>query len=507
MKVIIVLLLMVMVGSCKSDTAKSEFLGMVNLEVSGAKEAIPEFERGLLLLHSFEYEDAREAFLRAQELDPTMPMAYWGEAMTYNHSLWSEQNYEDGVAVVKKIQTLDLEKNASQLERDFIDAVEILYQPKVEKAERDVAYANFMEGLSKKYPDNHEVSAFYALSLLGSVPDGRDEKRYEKGAKIAESVLQENPNHPGALHYMIHSYDDPDHATLALDAANAYAKVAPDASHALHMPSHIYVAMGMWDKVISSNIDSYQASLNRMERKNLSGEERGYHAYHWLQYGYLQQNNIEEARKMVLEMEKFTRENPTPRTRVHMMFLKGTYLNETDDWEDAISNIVIDVSDVNITVRSQYMFLEGMKAYHAKNTVRMDSVISILDDDINREEFVEAYGSDKLCSNASRADASPSDIVGATIRKYQLMALRENLDGTKAMAEQHFLKSIALQNSISYSYGPPLVQKPVYELYANWLMQQGRYKDADAHLKLAAKSGPGRRLVREGVEKIKANVQ
>lgn len=360
------IVLLLFVGACKNDTVTSEYLGMVHLEVSGKAIAIPEFERGLLLLHSFEYEDAREAFQRAQELDPAMPMAYWGEAMTYNHSLWSEQNYEDGIAVVKKLQTLDLDNNATELERDFIEALQILYQPKTEKAIRDLAYAHFMEGLSKKYPDNHEIAAFFALSLLGSVPDGRDVTRYEKGARIAKGILEENPNHPGALHYMIHSYDDPDHAALALDAANAYAKVAPDASHALHMPSHIFVAMGMWDAVISSNIDSYQASLNRMKRKKLGGEHRGYHAYHWLQYGYLQRNDTEEAKKMVRTMEKFTAESPTSRTRVHMVFLKGTYLNETDDWEDSISDIVVDVSDLNIAVRSQYLFLEGMKRIPCK---------------------------------------------------------------------------------------------------------------------------------------------
>ncbi|MDM9632823.1 hypothetical protein QU605_15195, partial [Robiginitalea sp. M39] len=154
--------------------------------------------------------------------------------MSHNHSLWHEQDYDEGAEVLKKLDAIDMDKNATELERDFIAAVEILFQPETEKPERDLAYASFMEGLSKKYPDNHEVAAFYALSLLGSVPDGRDEELYGKGAKIALGILAENPNHPGALHYTIHSYDDPKHAALALEAAHAYAEVAPDASHALH---------------------------------------------------------------------------------------------------------------------------------------------------------------------------------------------------------------------------------------------------------------------------------
>jgi tetratricopeptide (TPR) repeat protein len=473
---------------------------MVELEVTGNPKAVSQFERGLLLLHSFEYQDAREAFRKARELDPHMPMAYWGEAMTHNHSLWSEQDYEEGVEVLKKLDAIDLEKNATELERDFIEAVGILFKPETEKPERDVAYARFMEGLSKKYPDNHEVAAFYALSLLGSVPDGRDEELYGKGAKIALGILAENPKHPGALHYTIHSYDDPKHAALALEAANAYSRVAPDASHALHMPSHIYVAMGMWDEVVSSNIDSYQASLNRMERKGLGNDDRGYHAYHWLEYGYLQQGKREEARNMVLDMQRYMNETPSARARAHMVFLKGTYLTETGEWEDAVADIPVEVSDLNISVRSQYYFLEGMKGYTARDTVQMDSVIAIMESDIKREVYVQEFSSASLCSNVTRAEAAPSDIVTSKARQQQLIALREDLAGRHDAAEEHLLKSIELQESVSYSYGPPSIQKPTRELYADWLVGMGRYKEAEVQYALAEKAGPKRRLIMEGIE-------
>ena len=491
----------VLIG-CKENTSKTEFLGLVNLEVTGNSKAVSQFERGLLLLHSFEYQDAREAFRNAQESDPQMPMAYWGEAMTYNHSLWHEQDYEDGLEVLKKLEAIDLEKNATELERDFISAVRILFKPETEKSERDVAYSGFMEGLSKKYPDNHEVAAFYALSLLGSVPDGRDDELYGKGAKIALGILAENPEHPGALHYTIHSYDDPKHAALALEAANAYSKVAPDASHALHMPSHIYVAMGMWDRVVDSNIDSYQASLNRMERKELGNDDRGYHAFHWLEYGYLQQDNREEARKMVWDMQRYMNETPSPRARVHMVFLKGTYLTETDEWESDIADIPVEISDLNISVRSQYNFLEGMKGYTAKDTVEMDRIIAVMQADIDRETYVQEFSSASLCSNVTRAEATPSDIVTSKARQQQLIALREDLAGRHDAAEEHLQKSIELQESVSYSYGPPSIQKPTRELYADWLAGMGRYKEAEAQYTLAEKAGPKRRLITEGIENV-----
>ncbi len=503
MKYITFVLALVLVVSCKQKEPEKSYLGVINISVSGKKSAQPHFEKGLLLLHSFEYEDAREAFQEAQKEDPKMAMAYWGEAMTYNHSLWHEQDYEAASTVLAKLGRLNLENNTSEIEQDLIESVHILYQPKTEKNQRDFACANFMEGLYKKYPANQEVAAFYALSLLGSVEEGRDDIVYGKGAKIAKGILKENPNHPGALHYLIHSYDDPDRATLALDAANTYSKVAPDASHALHMPSHIYVAMGMWDNVISSNIDSYQASINRMEKKELDNDARGYHAYHWLQYGYLQKGNYEEAKKMLLDMKKYATQTPSKSARAYLVFLKGTYLTETDKWEGEIADIPVEITDLNISVRSKYQFLEGMKAYKAGNIQRLDSILNTMKQDHKRESFVISEGSSKLCSGVSRDEASNMDLKEAEIRQNQLLALRAKLENNTKLAEEHFIKSIDIENSISYSYGPPSIQKPTHELYADWLLTQNRNEEAAEQYELALKIGPGRLRVLKGIENTK----
>jgi len=503
MKYLSFFLTLFIIISCKQKEHETINLGLVDIAVSGKKSAQPHFEKGLLLLHSFEYEDAREAFQKAQEEDPQMAMAYWGEAMTYNHSLWHEQDYEDATTVLEQLDGIDSKKETSELEKDLIEAVHILYKPKTGKKERDVAYSEFMEGLYIKYRANQEVAAFYALSLLGSVPEGRDDILYGKGAKIAKGILKENPKHPGALHYLIHSYDDPDHATLALDAANAYSKVAPDASHALHMPSHIYVAMGMWDNVISSNIDSYQASINRMKEKKLDNDARGYHAFHWLQYGYLQKGNFEEAKKMVLDMKKYATETPSKNARAYLVFLKGTYLTETDNWEDEVANIPVDIIDLNISVRSKYHFLEGMKAYKAGNTKKLDSIINTMDQTHKRESFIVAEGSSKLCAGVTRDEASQMDLKEAEIRQNQLMALRAELNNDPKLAEEHIMKSIEIENSISYSYGPPSIQKPTRELYADWLLSQKRNEDAAKQYELAQKNGPGRLRVLKSIENAK----
>ena len=221
----------------------------------------------MLLLHSFEYFDARSEFLKAQELDKDFAMAYWGELMAYNHSIWQRQLTDRAKGVLRKMgptRETRLKLAKTEIEKDFLMSVELLYG-KGERSNRDKAYTEHMKKMVEKYPNNHEVLSFYALSLLASSKNGRDEVLFDKSAQIAKGILEENKNHPGALHYLIHSYDDPDHAHLAVDAADSYAKVAPDAAHALHMPSHIYVALGRWNDVVTSNIASWNASMKKKD--------------------------------------------------------------------------------------------------------------------------------------------------------------------------------------------------------------------------------------------------
>ncbi|TXG34512.1 tetratricopeptide repeat protein [Seonamhaeicola maritimus] len=503
MQRILFFLIVIVVVSCKKDKKKIDYLGVVNLEVSGNENAIPHFEKGLLLLHSFEYEDAREAFLKAQEIDSTLAMAFWGEAMTFNHGLWRGQNYEEGYAAVQKIGELKETTNLTSLERDLLEAVELLYKPKTPKNERDQDYMKYMKALNSKYPDNHEVAAFYALSLLASASEGRNDSIYGLGADIAKKILKENAKHPGALHYLIHSYDDPDHAELALDAANSYSKVAPDASHALHMPSHIFVALGMWDRVIASNIDSYGASVNRMKAKELDNDARGYHAYHWLEYGYLQKEELEKAEKMVFDMQTYSRETPSRRARVHLLFLKSTFLAETDLWDHDIANIEIDDSGFNISLKAKKYFLEGMKAFKTNNKKQIDFVIDSLSAKIKGEALLmqNIESGFSVCASVNRSMPSESDIDESEVFKLQLMALRSWMHNDLKKANDLLAESVSLEDKLSYSYGPPSITKPTKELYAEFLLSQGRYEEAVQMYKGALKKGPKRLVPLKGIKK------
>ncbi len=500
----LILLLLLCCLSCKDEKPKNNYLGIVNIDISGNEKALPHFEKGLLLLHSFEYADSRESFLKAQEVDPTLLMAYWGEAMTYNHSLWTEQDYDKGIMALEKLHKYENNTEISELEKDFISAVKILYQSDSVKVNRDENYAKKMAALYEKYPDNHEVAAFYALSLLGSVEDGRDETIYGKGAEIAQGILDKNPNHPGALHYVIHSYDDPGHAELALAAADSYAVVAPDAGHALHMPSHIYMALGMWDKVVSSNENSFQASINRMNAKNLAPHGRGYHAFHWLEYGYLQQGRFEEAEKMVYDMQRFMTDASNQYSKTHMVYLKGTYLVESDDWDSDIVNIEVDIEDLNVVTRSKYKFIKGMHAFKKNDRERLEAAISDIKKDHDKESYLVTYDDAPFCSGASRYNTSPSMLVRTEIMMYQLMALKSWLDGNVTETEMLLKKTIELEENLSFSFGPPVVQKPTTELYADWLLANGRTEEAAELYQTTLDKTPKRSKSEEGLKACKS---
>jgi tetratricopeptide (TPR) repeat protein len=491
--------------SCDSSPKKSSDLGVINLDVQGSPETVDAFNRGLLLLHSFEYEDARESFRAAIAIDSTMAMAYWGEAMTFNHPIWHRQE-PDSARVVLNFRKSARAEPTSDLESDFLKSLEVLYKEGSQKDDNDDAYLEFYNEMAERYPNNHEVQSFYALALLGSVEDGRDYEVYGQAGKIAAEIVKENPQHPGALHYLIHAYDDPGHATLAMDAAQTYAQVAPSASHALHMPSHIFVAKGLWDAVIASNVDSYQASVDRMAAKKMDDDARGYHALHWLEYGYLQKGEFEKAAALLDSMKVHADATPSKRGRAHLIYLQGTYLAETGDWDSPYADMDIDASDLSLTVKAKQYFVDAMKSYSSSNADSLMATKDLLEALIRRESLFADTLDFKLCIPSDMSTARPSDILAAKAILYQVYALGYMLSGDEELAEEYLVKSTELEDSGDYSYGPPVIQKPTHELYADWLMSKGRYEEALSQYKKVLDRAPGRRLATIGVEEASALV-
>jgi hypothetical protein len=271
-------------------------LGTVSFPVSCSPSVQQEFSSAVAMLHSFWYEKAKETFAAVTEKDPTCGMAYWGIAMTYYHQIWSAPGPADLKAGSTFMEKAKLVGTKTQRERDYIAAIEAFYKDsdRVDHGTRALAYERAMEQLQARYPDDHEAAIFHALALLATAPPS--DKTYvnqKKAGAILEPLFAEEPEHPGIAHYIIHAYDYPPLAQGALDAARRYAKIAPDSPHALHMPSHIFTRLGLWQESIDSNLASVASAKNN----NAPGDEL--HAKDYLIYAYLQGAQDREAKKLL----------------------------------------------------------------------------------------------------------------------------------------------------------------------------------------------------------------
>ena len=508
MKNYLFLVLIITIQACKPtpiiETPESN-LGEIHIEVSGSDEAVPVFTEGMLLMHSFEFKDAAEKFAEAQKIDPDFGMAYWGEAMTKNHALWRQQELDEAREILEKLGATEEEKKSkfkTAFEQDMFAAISVLYG-KGTKKERDKAYANFMADLHDKYPDNHEIAAFYALSVLGSNEDKRNDELYSKGAKIAQSVIDENPNHPGALHYLIHSYDDPINAHKALNAANRYSKIAPDAAHALHMPSHIYVALGMWDEVISSNIAAWEASEKRKAEKGLDNDALNYHSLKWLMYGHLQKGEFAQAKKLVEEMETYCLQEPSSKAKSHTIMMKGAYFSETNEWFDPLVIDTVDYEDLSIQPYGTYAYIRGMKAFHENDKASLAKIITTLTSKNKDAESEALIGNSQMCSGSyGRGRPTTTQVDRTKVVILELQAQLALLQKDDDLAEKLIKEAIKIEEKTAYMYGPPEIVKPSHEMYAEWLMKRKRFKEAKSFYNKVLERAPKRYIAIEGKKSI-----
>lgn len=278
-------------------------LGTVHFPVSCDAKVQQNFERGVALLHSFWYDEVETQFTQIAKDDPKCAMAHWGIAMGMWHQLWNHPDDKviaKGLAEVKKAEALHAK---TARERDYIAAMDAFYSGKRDHDARALAYSNAMEGVYKNYPEDREAAAFYALSLLASEPDHDTTfANRKKAASILEVLFAEAPDHPGVAHYLIHSYDKPQLAQLGLPAARRYAAIAPASPHALHMPSHIFARLGLWQDDINSNVASI-AATRKTAALHMGGEGHQFHAMDFLVYAYLQSGREAEAQGVVDEIK------------------------------------------------------------------------------------------------------------------------------------------------------------------------------------------------------------
>jgi tetratricopeptide (TPR) repeat protein len=466
-------------------------LGVVHFANSGARRAQPAFQRGLLLLHSFEYSAARVEFQKAENLDPAFAMAVWGEALTYNHTLWHEQDTTAARTVLAKLGSTQEERSArgrTERERDYLASLEKLYGPG-DKAERDAAYSAALGDLTRRYPKDLDARTLYALSLLGLSPK-RDVRIYMRAAAEAEAVYEVEKRHPGALHYLIHAYDDPVHAPLGLRAARLYAQVAPAASHAQHMTSHIFFALGLWDDAIAANEASVRVA-----------QSQGEHAYHsllWLEYAYLQKDQRAAAESLVSSVTHDVGSGPTKENRLRAAFSRATWLVETRGAPGADASQTVDSSGItSIGYFAVHDFARGLVTASG-DVAGARTALTQLSDRINSARVVP------VGENRNWFDAlSENDLA-------QARALATALDGAVEFAEgQHAAGIVQVRDAIAataqmeFEYGPPWSAKPFEELLGELLLADGQKAEAAAAFERVLVMYPNRRLAVQGLAAAK----
>ena len=451
-------------------SAQESQLGRVEFPTSGSPQAQQHFIRGLAALHSFWYEEAIEAFRESTKVDPNFAMGYWGEAMSYNHPLWSEQDIDAARQVLAKIK--DTPK-ITERERAYIAAVRVLYG-EGDKHARDVAYSAAMEKIYRAYPEDLDAAAFYALSLLG-IGGEKGYRLQAKAGAIALDVYQKNPNHPGAAHYIIHAFDDPDHAILALPAARRYASIAPEAHHARHMPSHIFLQLGMWPEAAASNESAWEASDAWMKRKNLSLSVRDYHSLHWLMYVYLQQGRYNDAEKLLNLMKKVMSESKYD-NKLRPGYYENNYANmaatfvvETERW-----NLATDLFPDSKPTSDE----PSMDGAHGA-TMRMPYASHTL------PLFTRGLAAAMMAS-----EIQLSGLEG--IHETEIAAVNASMKKDHAKAIELMKKATALEEAMRPPSGPPSLIKPTHELFGEILLRAGKPAEAAEMFKVALQRQPNR---------------
>jgi hypothetical protein len=470
-------------------------VGEVAFLNSGALAAQSEFLRGLAQLHNFEYADAAVHFRRAEEIDPGFAMAYWGEAMTKNHGVWHEQELPAAREVLSRLGPTPEARAAKAptgREKQYLATLEILYGDGT-KNERDQKYETAMARLHQQYPDDIDAAAFYALSILGSAEQGRDFATYMRAAAVLEEVFPQHPRHPGVVHYLIHCYDDPIHAPLGLRPARIYAQIAPDAGHAQHMTSHIFLALGMWDEVVKANEAAIAVVGQQRAAAGKTPHFCGHYPY-WLEYGYMQQGRVSDARRILegcreeaqgqpatVVTKSVTTADPDTSAIGSYAAMRANFLVDSELWKDDVAQWAMPAGDypwAQLTLD----YTAALAAYKTSNLVASREALVRMETDAKQatawldqrklDEPAERNRSIMLLEQvrALLGSSSPQDTIGA-------------------------LQSVAAkEDALPLEFGPPDIYKPTDEILGELYLQLNRPADARKAFEADLARAPGRRL-------------
>ena len=478
--------------------AHSHALGSVDFKNSGNDAAQPAFQRGVALLHSFEYDDAAEAFREAQKADPSLALAYWLEALTYSHIIWAEEKLEASRGALDRLAPTTearLAKAKTDRERGFGAAVEAFYKD-AGLPIRAAAFADSMTSLAARFPEDHEAAVFTSLANMiawFTSPAAQRGKYNEPVQQYALRVFRANSQHPGAAHYLIHFVDmNPRAAADALEFARAYDKIAPDAEHALHMPSHVFLPLGLWEDVVRSNERSWAASRRENLAKNASPADNSWHSLDWLHYAYLQLGRERDALALIDTASTILRgvtipdDNPDARNIIGWLaFRHGVESGKWDTYPGGFPTVDAAMKQPRPTPRALSM----------ATTAAYESAVASL-----RGRKDAGPAREVIAAFRAEADALPAEAP----RRAVLHRISTQLD---AMLSQHegktdraitLLQELARTEPNTASLPPSTI--PSYELLGEYLLAAGRKAEAADAYQKALELRPNRSLAKRGLE-------
>ena len=455
-------------------SAQFDNVGTISFPTSGSPKAQQHFLRGVAILHSFGWKQAIAEFKQAQQIQPDFAMAYWGESLCYNHPLMAEQDSKNPRAILARLGATTAERLAkapTPREKGFLQAVETLWG-EGEWRPRRIGYMKAMERLYGQFPNDDEVKAFYALSLLSGARALDDNSfRYEmKAGAIAIEVTKRNPKHPGAVHYTIHAFDDPVHAPLSLEAARAYAEIVPAVSHAVHMPTHIFIQHGMWNEVAHQNVRAFNIAKELWQPGDVPGDMS--HSGDWGQYGFLQLGDYAGARDRIKALEEMQATTKHPRAASVVALARARYIIETEEWK---------VQSLDEAASNEAVLANGMSAVHTGDTAVADQMLARL---------AKAGGAAPTAAGGAHADhggAPPAPPAGAgapdsgkspRIMHHELAALIALKKGDKDQAVSLLREAAAIEESLRPPNGAADPVKPSHELLGEVLLAAGKSAEA-----------------------------
>jgi tetratricopeptide (TPR) repeat protein len=453
-----------------SPAVAQEQLGVIVFPNSGNDAAQPAFIRGVKLLHSFEFEDAATAFRQAQQADPGFALAYWGEAMTYNHGIWNEQDMAAARAVLARLGATPAERQAkapTPREQAWLATAEILYGDGP-KEKRDTLFSQALGELAAADTADNEALAFYALSLMSLSQAVRNIPAYMRAGALAQEVLRRNPDHPGGAHYVIHAFDDPVHAPIGLYAAQRYSVIAPGADHAQHMTTHIFLALGMWPEVVAQNAVASGPD---------SSKWRPGHYTSWMQYGLLQEGRYADARRLI----ELTRANmpaqPSAGSRYYLVLMRAQLVIDAEEWNDPVLKWTLDTTGLGTAPQAIDVFTTGFAAWKRGSTEAASSAVDHLAR-INLAGKADRYG------RAETAVALEKELRGLVY-----LGAGRHEEGIGMLRD-----ATTFEDGLAAEYGPPDIVKPTHELLGEVLLARGDNAEAQKEFTRALALAPGRSL-------------